>query len=164
LCDWCEYWEHCPEKRHVVKIDQMKPAEARKEDGFRLVNEYAKLKEQEKSIQLKLDDLKERIISYAKTENITKVRGSGTVASVSTSTYLSLPSKSMDEYKYAEVVELVKKAGLWDEYSALDIKSLAGELVSGKLDAKLAKKLREYAEERKTETVRLTKVKEEEDD
>ena len=164
LCDWCEYWEHCPEKRHLVKIEQMKPAEAKKEDGFKLVNEYAKLKAQEKDTQTKLEDLKERIISYAKTENITKVRGSSAMASVSTSTSLALPSKSSDEEKYAEMVDVVKKAGLWDDYSALDARGLAKALEEGSLNAKVARKLEEYAEERTTETVRLTKIKEDEED
>ena len=163
LCDWCEYWEYCPEKKHLVKISEMKPADAKKEDGFKLVNEYAKLKAQEKDIQTKLEDYKERIISYAITEKVSKVQGSDVVASVSTTVTTSFPSKSSDEEKYDELVEIVKNAKVWDEFSTLDLRALAKELDSDKLDAKLKKKLKEYIDAKTITSVRLTKVKDEED-
>jgi putative RecB family exonuclease len=158
LCNWCEYWQYCPEKKHLVKISEMKPKDAKAEDGFALVNEFTKLKAQEKEVQTKLEDFKERIISYAGTEGLTKVRGSSTVASISTTDSLSLPSKS-DKERYGEVVDAVKQAGLWEEFSVLDTRGLAEGIESGVIDPMVKKKLKTYVEEKKTVTVRLSKLK-----
>lgn len=162
LCDWCPYWEHCPEKRHMAKIGKMGPAKAKKENGYRLVNEYAKLKEKEKAIQEKIDSIRTRIISYAKTEKLANIRGEESVVTVNVSKSLSLPSKSSDAEKYGLVEKMVKDAGLWDEYSVLDGRRLSGDMEREKLDKSLQKKLEQFAQEKTTETLRLSKIKEEE--
>jgi len=164
LCDWCGYWAHCPVKKHFVMIEEMRPEEATKEDGFELVNEYAKLKEKERKLDAQLLEVKERIIEYARKADVTRIRGSSQVASVSFKESAGLPSKTSDEKGYQELAELVKAAGLWDEYSSLDSRALSEALASGELDAKLEKKLRALSKERESVSVRLAKLKEDDEE
>lgn len=163
LCDWCEFWEYCPEKKHIAKIDAMEPSDAKDDDGYMLVNAYARLKAQKDKLDSELEALKVRLVDYAKREGLTRVRGSTKVASVYLQTYLSLPTESSDAESYGAIVDVVKRAGLWDSFAALNMKRLAASLKSGDIEKKVADRLMPYAEERETATVRLGKVRDEDE-
>ena len=53
LCDWCEYPEYCPAKRHGLAVQNLPPNEYLAEEGVSLVNKFA-------SIKVRMKDLKEQ--------------------------------------------------------------------------------------------------------
>jgi hypothetical protein len=161
LCDWCGYWEYCPEKKHLVKIAEMKPEKVRKEDGFVLVNKYAKLKAQASEIGEEIEQVKEHIIGYAKKMKVTKIRGSANVASVNVQKRLSLPSRSSDEEGYEKLIEIIKKAGLAEEFYLLDTSSLMKALSEEELEKKVVKAIRPFIAENDRTEVRISKLNEE---
>jgi len=163
LCDWCGYWEHCPEKKHLVKIGSLPPAEAAAEDGFALVNEYARLKGEERRISAGTDTLRERLLEYSKRENATRIRGSTAAVTVRTQEAPYLPGRPADGPAYEELVNALKQAGAWERYSVADSKALLEALREGKLDPALARELEPLVQERSFQIVRLGRLKEEED-
>jgi len=163
LCDWCGYWANCPEKKHLVKIEELKPAEAAKEDGFALVNEYSKLKDKERKLGEEISLVKERLIEYARKEGLSRVRGSSQSASVKIQKVAGLPSKSSDAEGFKKMVEMVKAAGVWEDFSALDARALLDAVTEEKLDAKLLKKLKALLGEYESVSVRLSKLKDDEE-
>ncbi|KPK14440.1 MAG: hypothetical protein AMK69_28585 [Nitrospira bacterium SG8_3] len=62
LCDWCGYWEYCPAKKHLIKIDGMPEKERKKEKGYVLVDRYVELKEQVSQLGEEIEDVKEQLM------------------------------------------------------------------------------------------------------
>jgi hypothetical protein len=155
LCDWCGYWEHCPEKRHLVRIEAMEPAGAAKEDGFALVNEYARLKDDERRACEAAEVVRQRLIDYSRRENVSVIQGSSRAASVRNQAIPGFPSKGSDPSRYQELERIARDAGIWDRYAVLDIKGLLEAVQEGKLDADVAGRLRPLVQEKRMTIVRL---------
>ncbi|MBM2832439.1 MAG: 1 protein [Dehalococcoidia bacterium] len=65
-CDWCEYPDLCPARRHFHVVESLPQNEYLKEPGVILVNKYAELKEQAGAIGEEMDKVKEAIVEYAR--------------------------------------------------------------------------------------------------
>ncbi|MEM2870042.1 MAG: PD-(D/E)XK nuclease family protein [Thermoplasmata archaeon] len=162
LCDWCPYWSYCPEKRHLVKIAELEPPDAAREEGFELVNRYAALKARERELAEELEGVRQRLIDYARREGVTRVRGSSAVASVNVRMVPALPSRSSEEEEYDRVAEVVRGAGLWDQFSVLDSHALLRALEEGALDRRVARTLAPFVRRTERPEVRLGRLREEE--
>ncbi|UCF08903.1 MAG: PD-(D/E)XK nuclease family protein [Thermoplasmata archaeon] len=160
LCDWCGYWEHCPAKKHLIKIEEMPAEERKKEKGYVCVDRYVELKEQVSHMADEIEDVKEQLINYAKENDVEVVRGTKKRARVSIRTETRLPSKSADEEAYEEMVHQVREAGMWDSESTLNTRKLARDLESGNLPEALAKQLKDKVYEEKTSRIYLSNLKE----
>jgi hypothetical protein len=155
LCDWCGYWEHCPYKKHLVEIEEM-PAEKRKtEKGYELVDRYAELKTQMGELKKECEEVKEVLFEYAKTKGVGIVRGTSMRARVKIWMERLLPSKSKDRRAHAEIVSLVRGAGVWDRVSKLDSRKLMKEHEFGSLPKKLSEELEDYVVEEEKRRVWL---------
>ena len=163
LCDWCPYWEYCPEKKHLVQIERMKPVEAASEDGFVLVNRFAKLKAQEKALNEEMELVRAQLIDYSKKMAASKVRGSAHVASVSIQTRTSLPSRSSEKENYDKIVDILQEAGIWEDFSVMDASRLLKALDSGQVDSVAAKAIGPFVVKEERVGVRLSKLKDDEE-
>lgn len=163
LCDWCPYWAHCPEKKHLTKIDRMRPAQAASEDGFVLVNRYSTLKAQESALKDELEQLREKLVDYARQTGSSKVRGSSQVASVSIQTQTRLPTRSSQKEGYDKIVKILQDAGIWEDFSVMDAAKLLKALEAGLLNSNAAKALRPFLIEEERVGVRLSKLKDDEE-
>jgi len=76
LCDWCEYQSICPVRRHLFEVEQLPLEEFKEDDGVKLVDSYAQLKEKKRQVEGELDEIEERIINLAREKNLTKLVGS----------------------------------------------------------------------------------------
>jgi putative RecB family exonuclease len=155
LCDWCGYWEHCPEKKHLARIEAMAPAEAAREDGFSLVNDYFRLKEEERKATEAAEAVRLRLIEYARREDVSMIQGSSRAVSVRVQTIPGFPAKSADPSKYGEVEEITRRAGIWDDFAVLDLKGLLEAVQEEKLDAEIAGRLRLMIQKKQITMVRL---------
>jgi hypothetical protein len=155
LCDWCGYWEHCPEKKHLARIEAMAPAEAVKEDGFALVNEYSRLKEDERKASEAAEAVRLKLIEYSRRENVSMIQGSSRAASVRVQTIPGFPARSADPSKYGQVEGIVRQAGLWEDFVVLDLKGLLEAVREGKLETDVANRLRAMIQEKKITMVKL---------
>ena len=159
LCNWCGYWEYCPAKKHLIKIEELPEKERKKEKGYVLVDRYAELKEQASHLGDEIEDVKEQLIEYAQDNDLEVVRGTEKRARVSIKTEKRLPSKSSDEDVYSEMVDQIKEAGVWEAESTLNTRKLARDLESGNLPDALAKKLKTMITEEESTRIYLSNLK-----
>jgi putative RecB family exonuclease len=118
LCDWCDFFDICPAKRHLSKIRQLPPQEFKKDDGVRLVDRLAALRRQKSSVEEQIEAVHELILAFAEQFGVDKVYGSRHRASINERTTLKVP-ESKDRAKRRQLEELLKTCGMWEEVSNL---------------------------------------------
>jgi putative RecB family exonuclease len=167
LCDWCEYPEYCPAKKHEIKVQDLPPNKYLKEKGVSLVNKYAsfktKIKEirkQEADLQLELDLIADAAVTYAKKEEISNITGSDFLLKITKETTLSFPRSGEDDREALE--RCIKKAGIWEEVSGLNLSRLIKLIEHEDIDAKTINRLMRFAEDVEEVKVRLLKKRNEE--
>ena len=166
LCDWCEYPEYCPAKKHGLAVRNLSPNEYLAEEGVSLVNKFASikarmkdLKEQEAALEAELDLIKEAAVQYARKNGITNILGSDFILKVIEESALAFP-RAEGEGR-SDLEESVRKAGIWNDVSLLSLPRLVKMIKEGKIDGNTREALMKYAEDICTASVRLVKKKDE---
>ncbi len=164
LCDWCEYPEYCPAKKHEIKVQDLPPNKYLKEKGVTLVNKYATMKaeiktlrDQETALQEELELIADAAVDYAKREGITNITGSDCILKVIEETVLNFP-KSGEEGR-DELEKYIKKAEIWENVSGLNLSRLVRLIDDEALDQRIINRLIRFAEEVEEVKVRLVKKK-----
>ncbi len=167
LCDWCEYPEYCPAKKHEYKVQDLPPNKYLKEKGVSLVNKYASVKAQIKTLRDKEAALQDELtliadaaITYAKKNEISQISGSDYALKVTEEEVLSFP-KSGDEGREA-LERFIKKAGIWEDVSGLNLARLSRMVEDEVLDKKTQNGLLKFAEMEEQMSVKMVKKKGEE--
>jgi putative RecB family exonuclease len=158
LCDWCGYWVHCPSKKHLVEIKEMPVDDRKKEEGYELVDRLDELEGKIKLMKEEKEEVKEKLIEYAREKDVDVVRGTDKKAKVTIKLEKELPSKSADEDAYEEIIRLVKEAGAWERVSQMNGRKLNKEFASGGLPEDLRKQLEGYIVEEEKTGVRLSRL------
>lgn len=162
LCDWCEYPDYCPAKKHEAKASSLPVNKYLKDKGVTLVNKYAdikaqiaELREQEKELQEELALLDEAAIRYAEKEGITNITGRDFLLKVIESEYLAFPRAGAEGRDNLEA--LLKRIKVWEEVSTLSLSKL-GKLVEGdEIAAKQSRQIMRFAETATDCSVKLMK-------
>jgi putative RecB family exonuclease len=153
LCDWCEYRPICPEWKHLYKVEaEKKPVD---DDGVKLVDEYSELKTEETEILKKIEGLRDRILAFAEKEGVNAVFGTEQKAKIWSKDCDKFP-KSTD-LRYQEFVDMVKKLGLWNEFSRLDQFKLEKAFENKEFHGEIMEILRKFAKKEKVERIYLGK-------
>ena len=167
LCDWCEFPEYCPKRRHLHDVGQLTVNKYLKEPGVRLVNKLNELQTNKKEIETKvieaeneIEKVKEALIDYADKKKLDAIKGSGCMAVVSRKDIIKFPTKGNEERD--EIEELIKKEGKWIEVSDLNLSSLKKVVESKSWDKNIIKKIMKFAKLERKIDVRLRKLEEEE--
>jgi putative RecB family exonuclease len=153
LCDYCGYKPICPAFVHAVALEKKTPAEFKKDDGVKLVDAYSTLNQARKETEMKLEEIKEKLIQFAVQKGLEIVYGSNMKTSVKPTLRVVYPE---DKDK---IIQLLKKKGLYDEFVSLNYPKLTSKILSKEIDAaiiKLTKAEKDYR-------VSLSKKKEEEE-
>ncbi|MFC1950969.1 RecB family exonuclease [Chloroflexota bacterium] len=160
LCNWCEYPDLCPLRKHFFKVDPLPPNEYLSETGVSLVNKYAELKEKEGEIKAEMEDVKSALINYAKREQLEVIKGSDKKVTVKFDKKLKLPGKN-DEAR-EQLDQIIQDEGRWTEVSQLDTDRLAKIIQSRLWDDALIGKIEQFTLEEERSNVRISKLKEQE--
>jgi len=160
LCDWCEYPDLCPLRKHFVKVESLPLNEYLNEPGVVLVNKYAQLREEESEIDEEMAKVKEAILDYARREEVEVIKGSDRKVRVKFDEKLKFPGKSEDERK--ELDDAIKQAGKWMEVSQLDTMSLSRVIENSLWSEELIDQVLKYGRIEETSAIYLSKLKEEE--
>lgn len=158
LCDWCEYPDLCPNRKHFYTVEALPVNEYLKEPGVVLVNRYAELREKARKIDEETAQVKEALIEYARREDVTVIRGSNRKARVKFDEKLKFPGKN--ESGRAELDSAIVKAGKWQDVSQLDITALTRIIEGGIWDKDLVNEVMKYGRIEETSAVYLSKLKE----
>ena len=122
LCDWCEYPDLCPRRKHFYKVEALPVNEFLNEPGVVLANKYAELKNREVWLKDEMDKVREAIVDYVRREKAQVIKGSDCKVTVTFDEKLKFPGKRNAERP--ELDGIIKEAGKWDEVSGLDTASL----------------------------------------
>jgi len=168
LCDWCEFPEYCPAKKHELKVESLPVNEYLKETGVSLVNQFAKikakireLKTDEAEFEKELELIEAAAIAYAKKEGVTSITGGDHLLKLSEKEGLQF-SRASDEGR-GELEAYLKKAGLWEDVSTLSLSKLAKRVQEEAIETKVAKALMKFADPVTKMSVRLVKKKKSEE-
>lgn len=165
LCNWCDYPEYCPAKKHEVKVQDLPPNKYLKERGVTLVNRFASLKIEMREFQKKIDEsqeelnlLSEAAVEYSRKEGITNITGSNFVLRISECSELCFPRSGQEGREDLE--KFLKKAAIWEQVSGLTLSKLSKLIDDGSLNARIKNSLLKFAEEEEKLSVRLVKKRE----
>lgn len=159
LCDWCEYTDLCPLRKHFVKVEALPMNEYLNEPGVVLANKYAELKEQEVGIKDEMEKVREAILDYARKEEVEVIKGNDHKITITFDEKLKFPGKK--DAECLELDALIKEAGRWDEVSELDITTL-GRIIERDMWSKdLIDKVVKYGRIEEGSMLRLSKLKDE---
>lgn len=159
-CDWCEYPDLCPTRKHFYMVEALPANEYLNEPGVVLVNKYAKLRDQEKELGDEIERVKEALQEYARNQGVTAIKGTAHKATVKFSEELKFPGKN--EEGRPELESAIMEAGKWEEVSALDTKALVKLVKGGEWDKEVIDEVMKYGRIEETSMIRLSKLKEEE--
>jgi len=158
LCDWCEYPDLCPMRKHIVFVEELPVNEYLSEPGVVLVNRYAEIKAQEKEFAEEERKVKEALIEYARKEGVEVIKGSDCKARVKFDEKLKFPGKNDEDREDLDM--LIIEANKWMEVSQLDTASLAKAVESGSWDKELVDEVLKFGRIEESPSVRLSKLKE----
>jgi putative RecB family exonuclease len=82
LCNYCEYQNICPAFKHKIETEQKTLREFKDDDGVKLVDRLAVLKEQYKEFEKEIDDTQKQLIEFAIQKELEIVYGSNKKAKV----------------------------------------------------------------------------------
>jgi putative RecB family exonuclease len=158
LCDWCEYPDLCPMRKHFYTVEALPVNEYLNEPGVVLVNRYADLKGKAGEIDEEMTKVKEALIDYARREQVEVIKGSNRMVRVRFDEKLKFPGKS--EVERGELDGVINRAGKWMEVSQLDTTALTRVIEHGLWDKDLIGEVMKYGRIEETSTVYLSKLKE----
>lgn len=142
LCDWCEFVEFCPNRKHLRKVEDLPEEEFLAEDGVQLVNKYVEFLERKREAEANLERMKEVVFSYAIKENLKVIRGSDHELRIKIEEKEDVPNKDQEERTKLE--ELIKRIGKWDEVCELDRFAILRKLDSQEWDQKTIEEIKKY--------------------
>lgn len=155
ICPYCEYQQICPLFRHHYKIEELEAEEAKEEEGFSLVNKYWEISRKITELKALQEEIREKIIEYAKKNEMQYVYGSEKIANVKI--YRNVYFKEMEK-----VEEILREEGLYEKYSKVDAISLSKALLNDEMPTHIKNKLQELAEEREVIKIYLRNIEREE--
>ena len=143
LCDYCVYKHLCPSFKHEAELEEKTVKEFRKDEGVKLVNKLAKIKEELAKLAKEKEELESDLVEYSKQHELDVVFGEKMKAAIKEVEKLSWEKEKLEKY--------LKKNKLYEEYSNLNYLKLVSEVKKGN------KKLGKFAKKEKDYSVRLSK-------
>ncbi len=158
LCEWCEYPDLCPVRKHLHTIASLPESEACHDSGVTLVDRYAGLKGEIAGLEAELEEVTSALLEYTDREHITRVMGTQHRVNVRTTQKLKFPGKN--DAKRRCLDEILVKAGRWMEVSQLDTTSLSRRIEAGDWNKALVDEVMKYGRLEKTRFLYLSQLKE----
>jgi putative RecB family exonuclease len=158
LCNYCEFREICPKWSHLAKLENKDVKEFKKDEGVKLVDRFATLKQELKEREVELDELKEAIVKYCKQFGITAVFGSDNKVSWTEAESIKLPQKGSEERE--KLIEILKEARKFSEVSELDVYALQKIIKEQTWDKDILNKIKKFISVEKSERIHLGKKEE----
>jgi putative RecB family exonuclease len=160
LCDWCPYWDLCPVKKHLVKVEALPKDKWKDEPGVVIVDAYAdrwrkkhELEAEAKEVGEELEALKEAAIDFAEKEGVQVIAGTDAKLRVTGKERVVSPAKGSEEREALE--RELRAAGVWDEVAALDTFALEKAVAEGKWADDVLERVKAYISTEKRYTVTL---------
>ena len=153
LCNYCDYQQVCPVRKHLYEVKELPPNRFAKEPGVKLVDHWTELQaqrqkliEKQRALEAEIAELQEALLELAEKKGLSTVVGSEKEVAVTTSEMVGFPTKSNQPDDYEAFESKLRGSKWWSEVSALDrhaLKRLWDQ--RDELEAALRKLLERYA-------------------
>jgi len=160
LCDWCPYWDLCPVKKHLLKVEGLPADEWKDEPGVKIVDAYAErwrrkreLEEEQRTVDEELEKVRAAAIAFAEREGVQVIAGTGRRLRVTGRERVVSPAKGSEEREALE--KELRALGVWDEVAMLDPFTLEKAVAEGKWEGEVLERIRTYVRTEKRYTVTL---------
>ncbi|MFZ2055270.1 MAG: PD-(D/E)XK nuclease family protein [Candidatus Aminicenantales bacterium] len=160
LCDWCPYWDLCPVKKHLLKIEELPEDEWKDEPGVKIVDAYAErwrrkraLEEEQRTVDEELEKVRAAAIAFAEREDVQVIAGTGRRLRVTGKERVVSPAKGSTDRDALE--KELRVLGVWDEVAILDPFALEKAVAEGKWEGAVLERIRAYVRTEKRYTVTL---------
>lgn len=160
LCEWCEYQQFCPRRKHFYKVESLPVNDYSDEPGVVLVNKYSELKAKVEALEIDIQKVRDAIIDYARREQLEVIKGDDRKARIKFEQKLKFPGKNDGERQ--ELDNVLIEAGKWAEVSQLDTISLGKAVEDKQWSPELIDQVMKYGRIEETPSVYLLKLKKEE--
>ena len=97
-----------------------------------LVDEYEKIESQKKEIEQREEELKKRIIELAKEKDTEVLFGTNKKCSIKEYEKIIYPEDK------SQIIELIKKKGIYDQFSSVNYFKLGPAILKGKVDNEIS--------------------------
>jgi putative RecB family exonuclease len=160
LCDWCPYWDLCPAKKHLVKVEALSRDKWKDEPGVAIVDAYAErwrkkkdLEAEAKTLETEMEALRQAAIGYAEREGVQVIAGSDARLRITSRDAVVSPKKGTEERAGLEA--RLRDLRVWDEVAALDPYALEDAVLAGKWGEEVVEVLKAFISLEKRYTVTL---------
>jgi len=155
-CEWCGYWQYCPKKKHLFKVQALPKNEYLKEDGVVLAQKYIELTKkktqinkkantEKEFIQKELSKIEEAMLKYGQDNKIDVLDGDKSIVTIKQSQIYNFPTKSNNQKGYLLLEELLKNTKYWSEISAINSSKLNQLINDENIDADIKKEILKLA-------------------
>ncbi|MBN2200154.1 MAG: PD-(D/E)XK nuclease family protein, partial [Candidatus Aminicenantes bacterium] len=165
LCDWCPYWDLCPVKKHLVKVEGLPADEWKDEPGVKIVDAYAdkwrqkrELEAEQRTVDGELEQIREAAIAFAEREEVQVIAGTTAKLRVTGKDRIVSPAKGSDEREKLE--NELRALGVWDEVAMLDPFALEKAVAEGHWKSPVVERIQAYVKTEKRYTVTLKEDRE----
>ncbi len=160
LCNWCPYWDLCPVKKHLAKVEALPPDRWKDEPGVVIVDAYAErwrkrrdLDAEMKTAEAELEEIRRAAIKFAEREDVQVIAGTAARLRVTGKDRVVSPNKGSGAREALE--KELRAAGVWDEVSTLDASALERAVAEGKWADDVLARIKDYIITEKRYTVTL---------
>lgn len=127
LCRFCDYQSICPVRKHEFRVKGLPVDEYANETGVQLVNRWAELNDQNKSLKAQSNELERQIkkiqdalLAYAQRESVSTVAGDNFEATIRESDRVQLPRKTAEPDTYAQFEKQLRGSPIWEQASGIE--------------------------------------------
>jgi len=160
LCNWCPYWDLCPLKKHLVKVESLPRDRWKEEPGVAIVDAYAErwrkkrgLEAEAKAVEVELEEIRDAAISFAEKEDVQVIGGTDARLRVTGKERVVAPGKGSGDREALE--RELRAAGVWDEVATLDTSALEKAVAEGRWAGDVLERIKAYLSTEKRYTVTL---------
>ena len=160
LCGWCPYWDLCPAKKHLVKVEALARDRWKDEPGVAIVDAYVErwrkkkaLEAEKDAVEKEMEAIREAAIAFAEKEGVQVIAGTEARLRVTGKDRIVSPGKGTEERKALEAE--LRRLGVWEEVAALDPYALEDAVAAGKWGPAVVEALQAYIKTEKRWTVTL---------
>jgi len=151
-CEWCGFWEHCPKKKHLFKVEKLTKNKYLKDSGVKLAKKYVGLSQQKSEINKwaqtkgnvvkeEMAKVEEAILAYAKKHKVEVLEGEESLVAINKKKEYSYPTKTGDLEKFEQLESLLKMGKHWKDVSSVNSAKVSRLLESDEIDEKLKAKI-----------------------
>ena len=161
LCNWCDYIKICPlySNQGLVEKNLNDPEI---QEGPKLAKEYIHLREEEKILQSKISDIKDKLVGYSKKfsgEPIYSVKSEDNDRQVTIKLSKEKKVPSSNDPMRVDMEKRLKEIGKWEEFSTINTRSINSKINKEELSDDMQDFFDMYTEDEEVVEIRQGKTK-----